>query len=49
MATNIEIEAKVLISEKEYNNVLNHFKDRVIKEYDQINHYIDSDDLALKN
>ena len=48
MATNIEIEAKVLISEKEYNNVLNHFKDRVIKEYDQINHYIDSDDLALK-
>ncbi len=48
MATNIEIEAKVLITEKEYNNVLTHFKDRVIKEYDQTNHYIDSDDLALK-
>lgn len=48
MATNIEIEAKVLITEKEYNNVLTRFKSQVIKEYDQINHYIDSDDLALK-
>lgn len=48
MATNIEIEAKVLIKDKEYNNVLSYFKTKVIKEYDQINYYIDTDDLSLK-
>ncbi len=48
MATNIEIEAKVLINEKEYKRILSFFKDRVIREYDQINHYIDTDNFALK-
>lgn len=48
MATNIEIEAKVLINEKEYNKVISYYKNNVIKEYDQINHYIDTIDLKLK-
>ena len=48
MATNIEIEAKVLITEKEYNHVLSYYKNHVINEYDQINYYIDSENLSLK-
>lgn len=48
MATNIEIEAKVLITEKEYNHVLSYYKNHVINEYNQVNYYIDSDNLALK-
>lgn len=48
MATNIEIEAKVLITEKEYNNVVSHFLNRKISEFDQINHYIETEDFQLK-
>ncbi len=48
MATNIEIEAKVLINEKEYNNVLDIFKSKIIKTYTQTNYYIDTDNLDLK-
>ena len=49
MATNIEIEAKVLISSEEYENVINTYAGKVIAEYDQVNYYIDSDDFDLKN
>lgn len=48
MATNIEIEAKVLIKDSEYNKVLSYFKTKMIKEYDQVNYYIDTDELSLK-
>jgi len=48
MATNIEIEAKVLINEKEYNRVKSYYKNNVDKEYNQINHYIDTNELSLK-
>ena len=48
MATNIEIEAKVLISEEEYKNIVNTYSDSVISEYDQDNYYLDSDDFELK-
>lgn len=49
MATNIEIEAKVLISSEEYENIINTYAGKVIAEYDQVNYYIDSDDFDLKN
>ena len=35
MAANIEIEAKVLISEKDYYNIVERFEDKIIKEYEQ--------------
>ena len=37
MAANIEIEAKVLISEKDYYNIVERFEDKIIKEYEQVN------------
>ncbi len=49
MATNIEIEAKVLISANEYENIVNTYAGKVIAEYDQDNYYIDSDNFDLKN
>ena len=32
MAANIEIEAKVLISEKDYYNIVERFEDKIIKD-----------------
>ncbi len=49
MATNIEIEAKVLINASEYENIVNTYAGKVIAEYDQDNYYIDSDNFDLKN
>lgn len=49
MATNIEIEAKVLINSDEYENIINTYAGKVIAEYDQVNYYIDSDNFDLKN
>ncbi len=49
MATNIEIEAKVLINANEYENIVNTYAGKVIAEYDQDNYYIDSDNFDLKN
>ena len=48
MAANIEIEAKVLISEKDYYNIVERFEDKIIKEYEQVNYYIDTNDFMLK-
>ena len=48
MATNIEIEAKVLISEEEYNKVVDKMSKYAVAEYDQTNYYIETSDLALK-
>jgi uncharacterized protein YjbK len=48
MATNIEIEAKVLINEKAYKIVKEHFKNQIQKEYIQTNYYIDNDNLELR-
>ena len=48
MAANIEIEAKALITEKEYLKIIKHFEDETSKEFDQTNHYIDTKDFALK-
>ena len=48
MATNIEIEAKVLISQQDYLKVKDYFKDRVADEYTQHNYYIDTPDFDLR-
>ncbi|MDY2727477.1 MAG: CYTH domain-containing protein [Candidatus Onthovivens sp.] len=49
MATNIEIEAKVLISETDYNKILNYYSKRGGNRIMQTNYYIDTDDLLLKS
>ncbi|MFA6666936.1 MAG: CYTH domain-containing protein [Bacilli bacterium] len=49
MATNIEIEAKCLITKEEYNKVITFYKADKYKRIKQINHYIDTNDFALKN
>ena len=48
MATNIEIEAKVLITKEEYDKVVEKMSKFAIGEYDQVNYYIETKDLALK-
>ncbi|MEG1739568.1 MAG: CYTH domain-containing protein [Bacilli bacterium] len=48
MATNIEIEAKVLINEKEYEIVAKHFTKQAEAYYFQTNYYIDTKDFALR-
>ena len=48
MATNIEIEAKVLINEDDYNRVLKFYKKEELQKVTQLNYYIDTDDLLLK-
>lgn len=48
MAANIEIEAKVLIKEEEYHNFLKLFNDKITKQYEQTNYYIDTEDFKLK-
>ena len=48
MATNIEIEAKFLINEDDYNRVLKFYKKEELQKVTQLNYYIDTDDLLLK-
>ena len=48
MATNIEIEAKVLINEDNYKRVLKFYKKEELQKVTQLNYYIDTDDLLLK-
>ena len=48
MATNIEIEAKVLINEDDYNRVLKFYKKEELQKVTQLNYYIDTDDLLWK-
>lgn len=49
MANNIEIEAKVLIDEKSYQKVKEHYKKYVTSQYTQTNYYIDTTDFELRN
>lgn len=49
MATNIEIEVKVLLTKKEYNKVLRYFDKDVSDGFIQKNYYIDTKDRALRN
>lgn len=48
MATNIEIEAKALISKEDYQKVLTYYKADRYKRIKQTNYYIDTNDFALK-
>lgn len=48
MATNIEIEAKVLINKEEYDKIVDKMRKSAIAEYDQTNFYIETPDFALK-
>lgn len=48
MATNIEIEAKALITKEEYEKLVNTYGPIKIKEFDQTNYYIESKNLDLK-
>lgn len=49
MSTNIEIEAKALVSESEYKVLINLFKEEAKKIYSQTNYYIDSHKRVLKS
>ncbi len=48
MATNIEIEAKCLISKDDYNKIIDFYHAEKYDRVKQINHYIDTDDFKLK-
>jgi uncharacterized protein YjbK len=48
MATSIEIEAKALLTKKDYNKVLKHFKLDVVDGYNQKNYYIDTENKDLR-
>ncbi len=48
MATNIEIEAKVLINRDEYNRIVKKLQKNILKEKNQTNFYIDTKDFQLK-
>lgn len=48
MATNIEIEAKVLITKDEYKRVLAHYIDSKFRKFEQDNYYIDTKNFTLK-
>lgn len=48
MSTNIEIEAKVLLSKKSFETVLEYMHAEKYKRVKQTNHYIDSDDAILR-
>lgn len=48
MSTNIEIEVKTLITKKDYEKVLEYFKDIKKEEIDQTNYYIDTKDSELR-
>ena len=47
MATNIEIEAKCLISKEDYNKIIDFYHADKYDKVKQVNHYIDTDDLRL--
>ena len=49
MATNIEIEAKVLINKDEYNRIVRKLQKNILKDKVQVNYYIDTKDFQLKN
>ncbi len=49
MSTNIEIEAKALVNEKDFNKFVKHFSKTNNKSYVQVNYYIDDVDLSLAN
>lgn len=49
MSTNIEIEAKALVSEKDFQKFIEHFKKISNKPYKQINYYIDDEERSLAN
>lgn len=49
MSTNIEIESKALVSEKDFNKIIKSFKNELNKPYEQINYYIDDDDNNIAN
>jgi uncharacterized protein YjbK len=48
MATNIEIEAKALINEQEYNNLIEALKDSDFTVFDQTNYYVETKNFDLK-
>lgn len=48
MATNIEIEAKVLINKEEYNRIVKKLQKNILKDKIQVNYYIDTKDYVLK-
>ncbi|HKM02733.1 MAG TPA: CYTH domain-containing protein [Bacilli bacterium] len=48
MSTNIEIEVKTLITEANYRQVLEFYKNETMTPIEQINYYIDTKDAALK-
>lgn len=48
MATNIEIEAKVLITKDEYDKLMSLYEDKTTDEFDQTNYYIESKDFGLR-
>ena len=48
MATNIEIEAKVLITKDDYDKLMALYEDKVTDEFDQTNYYVESKNLDLK-
>jgi len=49
MSTNIEIEAKALVNEKEFDKFVKFFATTNNKSYVQVNYYIDDCDLSLAN
>lgn len=48
MATNIEIEAKVLITKEDYDKLIKIYDSQKLDEFDQTNYYIESKNLDLK-
>ena len=42
MATNIEIEAKALIKEQDYNNLIKEFEGANFTVFDQTNYYVET-------
>lgn len=48
MAANIEIEAKVLITPEEYLKITEFYESDIVKEFEQVNYYIDTKDFSLK-
>lgn len=48
MATNIEIEAKVLITKEDYDKLVKIYSKEKTDEFDQVNYYIESKNLDLK-
>lgn len=48
MSTNIEIEVKVLLEKDDFTKVLEMMETEKSKRFTQTNHYIDTDDFALR-